>query len=237
MRSRMLSCFSCFVAIAASLGCARAVGESPRHSSPLHVNHVSTSAPNTLSAKGEGEFDLKGREATRELSLPKAPSVLVLGDSFVLAGFTQSLKPKFNAIGGHYKVQTEQSSYTVTWAQRMPMLMARENPDLVIVVLGANEIANTAPQDHADAVRRIAKATEGRACVWVSPPLWHKDTGIIDVIRQNCQPCLFFDSDRNVLQAIERQKDQIHPSMRGGAVWAGAFWEWLITKVALGTDS
>lgn len=159
--------------------------------------------------------------------IPPNTVVLHIGDSFLLAGFAQALKPRMKALGVRYEVRSEQSSYTTTWAGKMELLVQNTQPDLVIINLGANEIANTDPPTHASAVRRIVKGIAGRPCVWVSPPLWRKDTGIINVIRENSAPCRFFDSDRLVPQPIPRIGDKIHPTILGGAEWAKAFWNWL----------
>jgi lysophospholipase L1-like esterase len=159
--------------------------------------------------------------------IPPNTAILDIGDSFLLAGFSQALKPKFQELGARYEVRSEQSSFTVTWAGKMETLVAMTQPDLVIINLGANEMSNTDPPTHANAVRRIVKGIGDRPCVWVSPPSWKKDTGILDVIRQNTPPCRFFDSDEHVKEPIARQSDHIHPNKEGGAVWAEAFWKWL----------
>ncbi len=159
--------------------------------------------------------------------IPPNTAVLSIGDSFVLAGFSQALRPKLNALGARYEVKSEQASFTVTWAGKMDQLVANMQPDLVIINLGANEMQNTNPASHAHAVRRIVKGIGGRPCVWVSPPTWRKDTGILDVIRENSAPCRFFDSDVHVKQPIPRQGDKVHPNKEGGQIWADAFWAWL----------
>ena len=105
----------------------------------------------------------------------------------------------------------------------------------VIINLGANEVANTDPSTHAYAVRRIVKGVGNRPCVWVAPPLWRKDTGILDVIRENTAPCRYFDTDAVVKQPIAKQNDKIHPSREGGATWADAFWSWLQSERASAT--
>jgi lysophospholipase L1-like esterase len=114
----------------------------------------------------------------------------------------------------------------------MDQLVANTQPDLVIINLGANEVANTDPSTHAPAVRRIVAAVGGRPCVWVSAPSWRKDTGIVEVIRKNSAPCRFFDSDKLVKEPIPRQADKIHPNEQGGQIWADAFWAWLQTQRA-----
>jgi lysophospholipase L1-like esterase len=153
--------------------------------------------------------------------------VLHIGDSFALAGFAKALKPKMKALGVRYEVRAETSSFTTTWAGKMELLVANTQPDLVIINLGANEVANVDPPAHAPAVRRIVAAIGGRPCVWVAAPSFRKDTGISDVIRQNSAPCRYYDSDKLVGKPIARQSDHIHPTDEGGAVWADAFWTWL----------
>jgi lysophospholipase L1-like esterase len=153
--------------------------------------------------------------------------VVLIGDSFALAGFAQGLKPRMKALGVRYDVKAQQSSFTTTWSGKIDALVANTQPDLVIINLGANEVANIDPPAHAPAVRHIVAALNGRPCVWVSPPSWRKDTGIQDVIRQNSAPCRYFDSDKHLTTAIPRQKDHIHPTEEGGGIWAEAFWAWL----------
>jgi hypothetical protein len=166
-------------------------------------------------------------------ALPRNTSVLHVGDSFVLAGFSQGLRARMEEVGARYRVKSEQSSYTVTWAARLEQLLTDTKPDLVIITLGANEVANVDPPSHAYAVRRIARLVGDRPCVWVLPPLWRKDTGIIDVIRQNSAPCRLFDSDAQVRHPIPRQSDKIHPTKEGGQIWADAFWAWLEAERAV----
>jgi hypothetical protein len=160
-------------------------------------------------------------------AIPPGTVVLHIGDSFALAGFARSLKPRLKALGVRYEVRAETSSFTTTWSGKMERVVADTQPDLVIINLGANEVANVDPPAHAPAVRRIVAAIGGRPCVWVSAPSWRKDTGIGDVIRQNSAPCRFFDSDKLVTQPIPRQSDHIHPTDVGGALWADVFWAWL----------
>ena len=164
--------------------------------------------------------------------IPPNTVVLNIGDSFLQAYFAQSLKPKLDALGAHYEVKAEQATYTVTWAAKMDYLLQTWKPDLVIINLGANELANIEPEKHAPAVRKIAASVGDIPCVWVSPPSWRKDTGILEVIRTNTAPCRFFNSDTQVPQPIPRQGDKIHPNKEGGQMWADAFWKWLLSQRA-----
>jgi hypothetical protein len=131
------------------------------------------------------------------------------------------------ALSVRYEIRSEQSSYTTTWAGKMERLVKETQPHLILINLGANEMSNTDPPTHASAVRRIVKAIGGRPCVWISPPAWRKDTGILNVIRESSAPCRYFDSDIWVNQPIPRASDKIHPTPAGGAIWAGVFWDWL----------
>ncbi len=194
------------------------------------------SAPSARSAKGApGAVDLaKPAQSAGPADPPPAPPpipkgtvVLHIGDSFTLSGFAQALKPRFLGVGARYEVRAEQSSFTTTWSGKLGPIVSATQPDLVIITLGANEVANTDPPAHAPAVRNIVKQLAGRPCVWVSPPLWAKETGIIDVLREHSAPCRFFDSDAIVKQPIPRRGDRIHPTPEGGAIWADAFWDWL----------
>jgi lysophospholipase L1-like esterase len=158
--------------------------------------------------------------------------VLHVGDSFVHASFQQNLGPRIRSTGSGYVVDAKTATYTTTWANDAGFDgWLAKRPALVIVTLGANETEMPDATEHAGAVERIARkiASSGAACVWVTPPMWKRDTGILGIIHDHAAPCLFFDSDAVLggLADDERQRDHIHPNTRGGARWAGAFWSWL----------
>lgn len=166
-------------------------------------------------------------------SVAKEAWVLHIGDSFVDASFQQNLRPLFRSAGVQYIAEATTATYTTTWASD-PSLdeWLSRRPSLVLVTLGANEVDITIPDQHARAVAAIARkvAAAGASCVWITPPLWKSDTGILQVIHDHCAPCLFFDSDAVLggLSADERQPDRIHPNHAGGGRWAHAFWTWLV---------
>jgi lysophospholipase L1-like esterase len=163
---------------------------------------------------------------------PQGGWVLHVGDSFVHASLWQNLRPRFRALGTEYVVEAETATYTTTWAAspELEKWLARR-PSLVLVTLGANEADMPAPEEHARAIEVVSRKIAGASasCVWIAPPMWKRDTGILEVIHRHCAPCLFFDSDAVLggLSAEERQPDGIHPNKRGGERWARAFWEWL----------
>jgi lysophospholipase L1-like esterase len=161
------------------------------------------------------------------------PWVLHVGDSFTDAFFQQNLGPRFRAAGARYVVDAVTSTLTTTWARSADFdrwLSLR--PALVLVTLGANEIDLPAPGQRARAIETIAGkvAASGASCVWITPPMWTHETGILQVIYEHCAPCVYFDSDALLgggLSRAERWPDGIHPNSRGGARWAEAFWGWL----------
>jgi lysophospholipase L1-like esterase len=199
-----------------------------------------TSAPAASSAQRFGVSSATewiGEHAARPPapSLSDAPggTVVHVGDSFVKAYFSQRLKPRFKAAGARYFAESTRSTYTPDWATEPKLegyLAGR--PSLVVVTLGANEVLMPDPKLHARAIRQIARKihASGASCVWVTPPLWREDTGLMQVIHDHCAPCLFFESDALLgggLGPGERENDGIHPNAVGGSRWAAAFWTWL----------
>ncbi len=173
-----------------------------------------------------------GAPAPAQASPEKGTWVLHIGDSFVHASFQQNLRPLFEATGTGYVVDATTATYTTTWASdaHLDDWLARR-PSLVLVTLGANEVDMPLPEEHAGAVESLVHklARASTSCVWITPPMWKRDTGILQVIHDHAAPCLFFDSDAVMggLTEAERQHDRIHPNERGGARWTAAFWEWL----------
>jgi hypothetical protein len=165
--------------------------------------------------------------------VPKGTWVLHIGDSFVHASLQQNLRPRFQAAGAGYVVDATTATYTTTWANdpELELWLARR-PSLVLVTLGANEVDMPVPAEHAGAVAQLVRkiAETSASCVWVTPPMWKKDSGILQVIHDHASPCLFFDSDAVVggLTDAERQRDHIHPNERGGLRWADSLWGWLV---------
>lgn len=161
---------------------------------------------------------------TAHLTIGKGTKVLVFGDSMVDAGFAQRLQKLVEARGGSLVHDSWTSSTTTGWSkgERLDNLLALHKPDVVIVALGANEVFLPAPEAVAPRVRTIVQKLGPRACLWVSPPLWKGETGIVGVEKANSAPCGFFDSGG---VSVQRAKDGIHPTPKGGSDWADAVFE------------
>jgi hypothetical protein len=153
--------------------------------------------------------------------------VLHVGDSFAGA-LGVPLGQRLKARGLRSVLEYQTSSYVPTWAsgKELPGYVARYNPDLVIITLGANEFELSNPGTRAGAVRRLVHQLGGRPCVWVTPPRWKQDTGILAVIHANSKPCRFLDSD-TIVHDLARKPDKIHPSDPAREVWADAVLGWL----------
>jgi hypothetical protein len=158
------------------------------------------------------------------------PVVLHIGDSFTAAGFSQALRPKIEGSGRTYKVLYKTSAYTTTLPRDLGLLeiFAQYRPALTIITLGANEIPLADANLRRGAVRRLAEqASKHGPCVWTLPPVWRDDGNeILTVIREEAAPCKVYDVGA-LAKTIPRQKDKIHPTPEGGAIWADSFWKWL----------
>jgi lysophospholipase L1-like esterase len=212
-------------------GCSRDTGRSSRPKPDANVapdQSPSAAPPAEATEATPPSVATKGDAAPGDASR-KGSLVVHVGDSFAYANFEQSLRPRFASVGARYWVIAKTNTYTASWLHEPKFeeyLFAK--PDLVLMNLGANELEIPNPRPYAVSVRElVAKVARwARACVWITPPTWKKDTGYLGIVRDNCAPCLLFDSDEHV-QDIERQPDGIHPNKTGGARWADAFWDWL----------
>ncbi len=149
--------------------------------------------------------------------------VLSVGDSFNGA-FSLALEKKFRADGAAFFRDTWVAVAIPTFARdsRLPDLLAKHHPDLVLVNLGANHIDDGDPETAAKHIHAIVQRIGARDCYWIAPALWKKDTGIVDVLARSVTPCGFFDSKGF---KVGRRGDGWHPSVEGGALWADRFWD------------
>ncbi len=152
--------------------------------------------------------------------------VLHIGDSTVgyMGGLEKALEKRFKAEGTKrfvFEAVTSASVANFDQSKQYRGLLAQHKPDLVIITLGANDVFLPRPDTLASSVTKIAKRASVVDCVWIGPPTWKKDSGIVDVIREHSAPCRFFDSS---LLTLKRRSDGIHPTDEGGETWAALFW-------------
>jgi hypothetical protein len=209
------------------------VGACTRHSPPTEKQAIAPSAaPPPSAAAPDAEVVVA---AAPDAGPPPAPApphhgpykvVLHIGDSTVgyMGGLTKALETRFKAEGTKRWVSEAVTSASVAnfdQSKQYRGLIAQYKPDLVIITLGANDVFIPRPDVLASSVKKIAKRASFTDCVWIGPPTWKKDSGIVDVIRDHSGPCRFFDSS---LLTLKRRGDGIHPTDEGGETWAALFW-------------
>lgn len=226
-RSRLEFCMLSLSLAAAASACAcspHAKGpESARHAGPDDAEAAHAVPKDDASRKAPAP-----PEAESEPELPKGTLVLHVGDSFA-AALGVPLAKRLRAAGLRSVLEYKTASYIPTWAygKELGRYVARWDPDLVLITLGANEFDIPAPDQRAPAIQRLVEKLGGRPCVWVLPPRWKQDTGLLDVIRDHAAPCRTLESD-TLVQDLPRARDGVHPSKQGREIWADAVFEWLI---------
>jgi len=158
--------------------------------------------------------------------------VLQLGDSFA-AALGVELGKRLKAAGVRSALEYKTASYIPNWSfgPEIPEYLGKYHPDLVLVTLGANEIEIPKPEQRAGAIKHLVSVIGSRPCVWVAPPLWKQDTGLLQVIRDNVAPCRYLDSNA-LVQNLPRGRDKIHPSPEGREIWAQIVFDWLVKERA-----
>lgn len=177
-----------------------------------------------------------GVGVARVLSTPKRlvpgeTRLLLLGDSLA-----EGLAPPLRALAQDERIAFEVRAVRGTridqWAtsQKIPDVLARFRPTLILVSLGTNdeylrgEDAAARQRPAAEALWRVLDAA-GAHVVWVGPPMLPKPSnGVRAMLRGVVPSRAYYPSDE---LAIPRGPDGIHPTPRGYAGWAGAVWRWL----------
>jgi lysophospholipase L1-like esterase len=157
----------------------------------------------------------------------KYSRVLHTGDSMVGGGLCKALQPRFEAEGAKFYRDVWESGRIFQFAasDRIPKLLKKIDPDLVILTLGSNDVWLNEPDRIASSAEKIAKMVSegGRDCWWLAPPVWKAYfKGIVELLREHSAPCAFFDATEVEMQ---RRPDGIHPSDKGGEAWADAAWK------------
>jgi acyl-CoA thioesterase-1 len=163
--------------------------------------------------------------------LPKGSSVLHVGDSMADA-LGQPLHRELTKRGIRSYLEVKEATYIPQWAGQTMQLsshIAVRKPDLVIITLGGNETQMPDPSERVDAIKRLVQKVGDRPCLWIAAPLWPglKHTGILDVIRDNCAPCVFVDTNQ-LINDLERLSDGVHPTIPERRRWAEFMIRWLL---------
>jgi lysophospholipase L1-like esterase len=156
-------------------------------------------------------------------------AVLQTGDSMVGGGLCRALQPRFAAEGSKFIRDVWESGSIENFADadRLPKLISKYDPDLVILTMGANDVGGNITDYLAKKIEKVAALTQKagpRDCVWIGPPKWRiNGKPVVEMIRAHSGACTFFDSTDIEMQ---RKPDKVHPDEKGGDQWAVAFWHW-----------
>lgn len=160
--------------------------------------------------------------------MPAGTTVLHVGDSMADA-LGKDLKRELEKRGIKNVLKYQEATYIPQWAgysMGFPSLVKIHDPDLVIVTLGGNEVAMPDPTLRAEPIRKIVEIIGDRPCIWVGAPLWGPHSGILDVIRANCAPCRYVDTNE-LIPDLKRLNDGVHPTIPERRRWAKVMIEWL----------
>lgn len=163
--------------------------------------------------------------------LPKGTTVLHVGDSMADA-LGSKLSPMLQELGIKAPLKAKEATYIPQWAgfkMNFQQHLAYYNPDFVIVTLGGNETAMPTPADRIEPIKRLVKQIGDRPCIWIAAPLWPgaKHSGILDVIRENCAPCIYVDTNELIEPKMKVLGDGIHPTIPERRRWARYMINWL----------
>jgi hypothetical protein len=204
----------------------------PEHEAPGDAHQAAIAAPEVPQGEPAAPSPLAEAPpaaappaaAAPPIVIQKGTRVLMFGDSMVTSGLGVYLEERVRALGGTWSHISKPSSTTVSWADGRDLqeLVARARPDVVVIALVSNELFVPNPRARIYAIREIIKRVGARPCLWIGPPSWRPDKGIVAVVRETASPCRFFDSAQ---LPLERQSDGIHPTLHGGRAWGEAVWQ------------
>ena len=144
-------------------------------------------------------------------------------------GLCRALQPRFAVEGTKFIRDVWESGSIEDFgdSDRLPKLLAKHDPDLVLLTMGANDVGGNVTDYLGKKIDKIVAMTQKahpRDCVWISPPKWRVNgKPVLEMIKAHVAPCVLFDSTEIEMQ---RKPDKVHPDEKGGDQWAVAFWHW-----------
>ena len=216
------------------------------HASPVVSHEAGVDASLVIDAPATDDvIDAGFEEPEPEYAHPQVHRVLHLGDSTVgfAGGLTKALRPMFTDAGIKYYGDSYTAagiqSYDDDKDKRLAVLLKAFKPDMVIINMGMNNLTVPHPEVLVGHIKSIVKKILGdgpvpRLCYWIGPPSWRPDRRLLNpVLEASTAPCAFFNSSNLML---ERQKDKVHPTDKGGEVWAKHFFYFFNTGKELIDD-
>lgn len=164
----------------------------------------------------------KPKEAPRKVAkrakvVRKHQTILFFGDSMV-----EGLARRF----GDYAGENGHTLYTLIWyssttekwasTQTLEHFIAEYKPTFLVLCLGSNELFVNDLPERRQYIARLIKKMGRLPFVWIGPADWNGDTGIVDIMQEECGRERFFDS-RHL--DLERGSDHYHPTWHAAAKW------------------
>lgn len=173
-------------------------------------------------AAGVGFVMAKAHEETFG---PGTQRVLLIGDELAL-GLSTPLRTLVEAAGMSFFVDGRDRTTISDWATGAWLSDDLElyRPTVVVVSLGMADMLLADPAAEAPSVVELLHlaASKGAAVLWVLPPSLPFDAPAVR--KMVASATLPFPSEA---LTIPRGPDQVHPTGKGYAGWAGAIWRWL----------
>ena len=231
-------CLGLLLASVTIAGCSRSDPPEPAAPAPKAGSSLATTLSVKLPGPAGETADASDAAAAGPVDAPRSlagKKVLHVGDSMVggTFGLTRALEAKLATEGAkivrHTTVSESLSSFDK--APTLKDLIRTHDPDIVVITLGANDANVPHPEVHARSIENIVRRVGDRECWWIGPPSIKNastrggpsvEMSVVSVIRDHAGNCRFFDSSK---LELERASDGIHPTDRGAAKWADAFWQ------------
>lgn len=163
-------------------------------------------------------------------------TVMVIGESNVNAGFTQYFGAFIKQSDAKYKSYSSVGISIITWCRtgRLKNLIAEHKPDIVIFMVGGNDVYTPYPKYLANDIECMLKALNEIPFYWIMPPnlKWYekqfgKPTPLIPVIQDIVGRERSFRADT---LSLPMAGDQKHTTIKGGKKLAELFFMWFKNK-------
>lgn len=150
--------------------------------------------------------------------------VLVTGDSMG-DGIFLALRKLRKKLGYKVDYAPWYGSTTSDWASsdKLKKYLSQYKPDLVIFLLGSNELFVPVSRKRAENVKKVVSMLNDTDYVWVGPPNWKKDWGTDSLLHAHVGSKRYFVSKD---LKLERRPDKAHPSFKASEVWLDTLLRW-----------
>lgn len=111
------------------------------------------------------------------------------------------------------------SSNLIWWGKSdtLRAFIERYQPTYVLIGLGSNELLVPAIEKRKPYIERLLQQVGDLPVVWIGPPAWQEDMGIIAFMRRRMGPGRYFSSERLTMKRLE---DGAHPLPTEAYRWA-----------------